>query len=389
MFIEIHLIQNFAPSNLNRDESNAPKDCEFGGYRRARISSQCLKRAARTYFKSKELLPAADLAVRTKRLMRELTDRLIDAGKPADQAEAVAGATIGGLGLAPDKKKPDQTQYALFLGAAEVRRLVDICLEHWEALSGIVPTGDGKGTAKQAKKQAETAVGSIAGEFKRALDGGRAADLALFGRMLADIPERNVEAACQVAHALSTHRVNMEFDFYTAVDDLQPEDTAGATMMGTVEFNSSCFYRYANIDLGQLLANLQGDQDLARQTVRAFLEASIYAIPTGKQNSMAAHNRPSLVVTVIRSGDPCSLANAFAEPVRPGEQQNLVTNSIRALDVHWNKLTRMYGAEDIVALQVCSLDDAGLHHLAEAQVPSIPTLIDGTVSALSFTGAAA
>jgi CRISPR system Cascade subunit CasC len=389
MFVELHLIQNFAPSNLNRDESNAPKDCEFGGYRRARISSQCLKHAVRTYFKSEGLFPSADLAVRTKRLMAELSDRFVEAGKPEGEAEAVAEAALGGLRLKTDKKKPDQTQYALFLSASEIRRLAGICLDHWEALSGITSGGDPKGTAKQAKKQAEAAVGTIATELNKALDGGRAADLALFGRMLADIPERNVDAACQVAHALSTHRVNMEFDFYTAVDDLQPEDTAGATMMGTVEFNSSCFYRYANVDTGQLQENLQGDEELARETVRAFLAAAVHAIPTGKQNSMAAHSKPALVLSVVRRGSPWSLANAFVAPVRADGRGDLIANSVRALDEHWGKLTRMYGSGDIVSLHACFLEDGMVEHLGESRVASVPELIERTVEGVVFGEAAA
>src|SRR5262249_17743101 len=129
-----------------------------------------------------------------------------------------------------------------------------------------------KKTAKEKKKEARQAVPpELTAAAQGLLDGGKAADLGLFGRMLADLPDPNIDAACQMAHALSTNKVNVEFDFYTAVDDLKPEDTAGADMMGTVEFNSSCFYRYVNIDLEQLRINLQGDDDLARKTVGALL----------------------------------------------------------------------------------------------------------------------
>src|SRR5262249_33379271 len=156
---------------------------------------------------------------------------------------------------------------------------------------------------------------AIRAEMLRRLDGGRAADLALFGRMIANLPERNVEAACQVAHAISTNKMEMEFDFYTAVDDLKPEDTAAAHMLGTVEFHSACFYRYANVDTTQLLTNLGRDADLARGTLQAFLRASVAAIPTGKQNSMAAHNPPSLVLIVVRERGQWNLANAFLKPI--------------------------------------------------------------------------
>src|SRR5690606_30773078 len=159
----------------------------------------------------------------------------------------------------------------------------------------------------------------------KSLDGGRAVDLALFGRMLADLPDRNVDAACQVAHAISTHRVSAEFDYYTAVDDLKPDDTSGADMIGTVEFNSACYYRYANIDLRQLVKNLKGeaeevDAELAEAAVRAFLIASRDAIPTGKQNSFAARNAPSFFLAVVRDRGAWSLANAFVAPVN-GQQE--------------------------------------------------------------------
>jgi CRISPR system Cascade subunit CasC len=150
-------------------------------------------------------------------------------------------------------------------------------------------------------------------ELNRLLNGGMAVDLALFGRMLADLPNKNIDAACQVAHALSTNKVSMEFDFFTAVDDLSPEEETGAGMMGTVEFNSACFYRYANIDLKQLTGNLAGDSELAQKAVEAFLRAAVATIPTGKQNSMAAQNPPSLVFAVVRDKGLWSLANAFVK----------------------------------------------------------------------------
>ena len=148
----------------------------------------------------------------------------------------------------------------------------------------------------------------------------------LFGRMLADLPEKNMDAACQVAHAISTNKIHsMEMDYYTAVDDIN-NDNPGADMIGTVEFNSACFYRYATLDVAELVGGyrdekktrafgLQGDAELARTTATAFLTAFIHAIPTGKQNSFAAHNPPSLVFAVVRDGPPVSLANAFVKPV--------------------------------------------------------------------------
>jgi len=209
------------------------------------------------------------------------------------------------------------------------------------------------------------------------LDGGKAADLALFGRMLADLPDKNIDAASQVAHAISTNKISMEFDFYTAVDDLRPQDTAGADMLGTIEFNSACFYRYANVDLAQLTQNLGNDRDLARQTLAAFLRASITAIPTGKQNSMAAQNPPSFLLAVVREHGCWSLANAFLQPIRPDGGGDLVQHSVNALDRYWGQLSRMYGTAGILATAAVSLaDDAPLDALAGARVPDFTTLVD-------------
>src|SRR6185312_7480734 len=122
MFIELHILQNFAPSNLNRDDTNSPKDCEFGGYRRARVSSQCLKRSIRHTFKSEELLPEANLASRTKRLLDALTEGLSAQGRAVDEARAVAQIALAGIKLGP--KEDGKTQYLLFLGEAEINGLV-------------------------------------------------------------------------------------------------------------------------------------------------------------------------------------------------------------------------------------------------------------------------
>jgi CRISPR system Cascade subunit CasC len=176
----------------------------------------------------------------------------------------------------------------------------------------------------------------------------------------------------------------MEFDFYTAVDDLKPEDTAGADMLGTVEFNSACFYRYANVDTAELARNLQGDAELARATLEAFLRASITAIPTGKQNSMAAQNPPSFVFAVARERGLWSLANAFVKPVVPDRDGDLVQRSVGALDAYWGDLTRVYGYAGIAAKGVVSLDRDGLASLQDARVHDVEALIGRVMGAVTF-----
>jgi CRISPR system Cascade subunit CasC len=411
MFVELHLLQNFAPSNLNRDDTGAPKDCEFGGYRRARISSQCLKRAIRRQFNElmvngRRLLTDEFLAHRTKRLLEELTKRLTQNGKDPGQALSVASKAIRGTGLGLDKD--GKTQYLLFLGEQEIAKVLEVTEAHWESLSKSVPAPpliesdaptekQARKAAKEEKKEAEKAIPlAVKKELEKALDGGKAADLALFGRMLADKPEKNIDAAAQLAHALSTNKVSMEMDYYTAVDDLKPEDTAGADMIGSVEFNSSCFYRYANIDLDQLKENLQGDDELAQRTVEAFIRASVDAIPTGKQNGSAAHNPPSFIVSIVREKGLWSLANAFVQPIRPSPTNSLVGNSIKALDAYWGKLISTFGDASIRHVGYCLLDEAELHHLPhsrtqsskEVQPSTLEQLVNEVMTVVNKKGAA-
>jgi len=382
MFIELHLLQNFAPSNLNRDDTGSPKDCTFGGFRRARISSQCLKRAIRSHFSERNLVTSGDLAVRSKRIADQIAEKLVAAGtKPEDAMVAARGVlTAAGIGF-----KDDKSQYLVYFGNDEIAALVAICGKHLPALLASAKPEDkpadeqnGKKSKKAAKKDAKDAVGKeVQEEVAAAIGSGRAVDLALFGRMLADIPEKNVEAACQVAHAISVNEVEMEMDFYTAVDDLRPEDTQGADMMGMIEFNSSCFYRYAKLDLAQLAKNL-GDPAKVRGAARAFVQSAIEAIPTGKQNSMAAHNPPSYVRVLVREGgEAWNLANAFLGPVRVARRSDgdLVKLAIDKLEAHFAALRRMYGGADPANDWKASLLEAD-----SLSVPAILENLDRTLS---------
>lgn len=291
--IEIHALQNFAPSNLNRDDTGAPKDALFGGTRRARVSSQCLKRAVRQHFSGlieQNVLASEDVAWRTKRILDALTKSLVDKGRP--EAEAAEKSRLALAAMELTVKDDGKSEYLLFLGQREISGIANIIDEKWDSITAAEagPT-EGKKSGKAKKQAAQNADPELKKALDKVFNGGKAVDVALFGRMLADMPEKNQNAACQVAHAISTHSVEREFDFYTAVDDLKPEDTSGADMMGTVEFNSACFYRYAVVDWEKLVANLQGDTVLAGKGLCAFLEGFVVAEPTGKQNTFAAHNQ--------------------------------------------------------------------------------------------------
>jgi CRISPR system Cascade subunit CasC len=383
MLVELHLLQNFAPSNLNRDDTGSPKECEFGGYRRARISSQCFKRAIRMRFKT--MLAENETATRSRLVVEQkVLPILVELDHEREQARAVVERALSAVKLAVDKE--GKTEYLLFLSPSEIARFADVCHRNFDVLlkAASKETTSKEAGGKRTKKEARAEVpAEVRSAVEAIFDGGKAADLALFGRMLADLPEKNIDAAAQVAHAISTNRVSPEFDYFTAVDDLNPKEQTGAGMLGTVEFNSACFYRYSNVDLAQLTANLKNDPDLARRTLESFIRSTVDAVPSGKQNSMAAHNPPSFILAVVRESGPWSLANAFLNPVRPDSDGDLVKNSIRQLDQYWGSLIRMYGSKGIKSTQFTTLEPCDLKHLGKS-LDNLEKVVENVMSAAQF-----
>lgn len=368
--IEIHALQNFAPSNLNRDDTGAPKDAWFGGTRRARISSQCLKRAVRKHFEEQN---NKWVARRTKRILDELNKRLtpkLKNQKEFSDDNLMEAIEVAVSSLGSNKKvkvnKERKTDVLLFLSPKEIDSLERVIADSYADLL----------KKKPSDKVVQKLNDAIDGENKSRLS----LDVALFGRMLAVMPEKNQYAACQVAHAISTHAVEREFDFYTAVDDLKPEDTAGADMMGTVEFNSACFYRYAVVDWEKLKANLQEDVELAKNGVKAFLEGFVVAEPTGKQNTFAAHNPPEFVAISVRCNTaPRNLANAFETAIRVHKDESLTKKSVEKLVEKAKQLQAIYGGDEktfVLNLTESKLDGFG------TSVNSLKELLENSLDAL-------
>jgi len=356
MIIELHLLQSFPVSNLNRDDIGQPKTATFGGQVRGRISSQSLKRAARLLFNRYGLEPT-ETGVRTKRLVDKTAARLSDHGRDHDEAVGVVSSALLALGFGLDKRRTTLTEYLLFVGNQAVELLADYCEPNWDRLAA-----DAVVRAKAAEKKKSDAADDKKSKIKpnketlqaaaRILDASRVVDVALFGRMIADNKDFNVNAASQVAHAISTHAVVNEYDYYTAVDDLQPEDESGADMIGTVDFNSACYYRYANLHLNQLADNLRGDTELVARATRAWLEAFIDAVPSGKQNSTAALTPPETLLVVVREKGAWNLANAFLRPVTG---HDLMGASTRELFGHFNRIRNFYGETDLRAVVAASI----------------------------------
>ncbi len=310
LYVDVHVLQTVPPSNLNRDDAGSPKSAVFGGVRRARVSSQAWKRATRTGFAELDDTAARPPATRTKKLRELLERRFIDLGQTPETAEQWSAQCLKDLEVTPDGKGKKTTSYLLFLGVAQI-----------DELARAFADAQSAGTDSQPKK------------LQAILSHGHPAEVALFGRMVADVANLNVDAATQVAHALSTHAVDVEFDYFTAVDDENEADETGAGMIGTVEFTSATLYRFASVGVHQLVDNLDHDQDSAVSAVRAFLRSFVLSMPTGHQNSFAHHTRPELVTFVVRQDQPVNLVSAYEDPVTgPGIAGRSVQRLARELD---------------------------------------------------------
>lgn len=331
--IELHLLQSFPPSCLNRDDTNTPKTCEFGGVSRARVSSQCWKRAIRDYFQANA---PERKGTRSKRLKAELITALAELGAgDAASLDKPVTAFVTTFYAGMDKKRPDETNVLVFWSQAEFAKMVEILCDG-EVLSGLSQESPVIAKKSDIEKQLKNA--------------GQSADVALFARMLADSPGLNVDASCQVAHAISTHAVNLELDFFTAVDDLKntdESDDAGAGMLGTVGYDSACYYRYTLLDVAQLTSNLHGTPEEAFDSVKVYLQAFLEAVPNAKQNSFAHGVLPFFAFAVVReAGAPSSLVNAFAKPVSPRRGGDLLSESALALTKHAARLNEVYDLYD-------------------------------------------
>jgi len=310
MLIEIHAIQNHSPANLNRDDLGAPKTCYFSGVLRSRISSQCIKRSIRMSDEFKKLLGG----VRTRKLAKLIAEKVT--GKAGVKKRAAK--ILKECGIAPkDEDKSDMLVYTT--------------QEAITQMAALLQDGD-----KKTDEQ-------LAQEFGKLISQQVAVpDMALSGRMLETgvLKDTTVDAALQVAHAISTHEARPEVDYYVAADDI-PGDDAGAGYVDEAMFASACFYKYFSIQWETLVKNLKGNKELAAHTVGAFIRGAALVNPTGKQNSFAAHNPPDGMLIEIKS-TPISYANAFAKPATQGER-DMISQSIAQLGQYIYDLDTGYG----------------------------------------------
>lgn len=343
--IELHILQSFPVSCLNRDDLGVPKSAIFGGARRARISSQCLKRSQRELFK--ELTPDFAQGMRTKLFCDMLRER-IEAADYAGNAQELAETLTSIWSKLKENKKVKKGEEReeckvttlVFLSPAELDAMVQEAIRFFNDNPKAKPSDCLKGVKK--------AISAVSCKD--------AADIALFGRMVASDPSLNVEAAAMFTHAISTHKSDTELDFYTALDDKQPEGEMGAGMTGVLEFNSACYYRYIAINLDLLRSNMKGvSEEEIKKILRAFIQSALVAVPHARQNSMNAATVPGFVLGLHRkAGHPLQLVNAFEKPVY--SSTGYLEDSTAKLLEEYGKMKTTWGL---------SVDD-------EAQIPGMP-----------------
>lgn len=339
-YVEFHILQTVPPANLNRDDQGNPKEAFYGGVRRSRVSSQAWKRATRIEFDKG--LPEEERSTRTKQIAKQLARRLEERTTlDTEQAHRLARALLEPLGISAGRRDGD-TAYLLYYGYGQLDAIVDLVADKVEQLAGLDDEALGK-----------TAEGlEVADELKRAHPMG----VALFGRMVADIPGLNVDAAAQVAHALSTHQAVQESDYYTAVDDANEKGETGAGMIGTIGFNSATLYRYAAVGMHQLAENL-GSGEMAVDAVGRFARAFALSMPTGHISSFAHRTRPSLVVVTVRDDQPVNLVSAFERPVPTNTDAGVAATSADRLADEYQRSVRQWGDEPVYTAISHAFDD--------------------------------
>ncbi len=375
MFVQIHMLQSMPPGNLNRDDTGQPKKCLFGGVTRGRISSQCLKRNIRTstYF---EAAFGEGLAKRTKYLPLLVAQALqklggipeaelqgVKAGIAAQfkkeakaEADDEGGTKEGGATSAGDVEATGQTPQLVFFNPIFAGKIAELLVtfrkENPKAYEKFIGTKAKR--SKDEDKAADTAIAAFRSDALNARE-SLSIDVGLFGRMTTSDLIVDVEAACQVAHAISTHETLIESDYFTAMDDLKEtfataqSQSRGAAFLGSGDtetfFSSAVYYKYLNIDSAALLKNLKGsDPDQVKRAMGVMVEASALATPTGKQNSFAAHSAPDLILVEVSSvRQPISYANAFLEPV---VGKDLMRQSAQAMSDYCGSVAAAFAPPD-------------------------------------------
>lgn len=367
MYIDINVLQTVPASNLNRDETGAPKTAIYGGVTRARVSSQSWKHAMRQAF-GKDIKNTNWLkGIRTMKnpqLVKAAIQKL-DSHIDDDKAMLMA---LNIFKAGKIKTKDDKTAAMLMLSKRQIKALAQLAVDHQDAF---------------AVKKISALPTELKNELKGTFKDHNSADIALFGRMVADDPSLSVDAAAQVAHAISTHEIVPEFDYFTAVDDAKGTDEdAGAGMIGTIEYDSSTLYRYANVNLAELMYNLE-NPEAAGKALQSFIKSFVMSMPTGKQNTFANRTVPQYVMVTVRPDTPVNLVSAFENPVTA--DAGYIDPSIDALEAEYEKVGAF--AEKPIATYVLTTAKTSLTDDAVKTLPELLSKIEEAVKPALEEGA--
>ena len=329
--IELHILQSFPVSCLNRDDVGAPKSAFFGGVNRARISSQCLKRAIRELAKETTLnfFNGERSRLIVEPLAKAIQENGVDVSKSLDFAK-LAADQLSTFDKENEKKGKLQVKTLTFLSPLEIDAI-------GKEIADIIKAG---GSDKNLMKAIIKSIKSV--QLKDA------ADIAIFGRMVASDHTLTVEGAGMFSHALSVNKVDSDIDFFAAVDDLQKKEESGAGMTGVLEFNSACYYRYAALNLDLFKNHLQVlTADERKKVIATFIRSCLIAVPGARKNSMNANTLPSHVLGIVKDGQPIQLINAFENPVRTERNKSLSKTAEEVLIAHKNGLEKTWGLTNV------------------------------------------
>lgn len=354
--LRVSFIKTVAASNLNRDDTGAPKHQTFGGTERARLSSQCIKSATRKHMGEK-VAKYPLTGIRTLSAPELIVDRAIELDASADRSSVRELVKVA-LGVKEPKKSTDGLKTAALFSITRPQ----ITTAAKVVLDELSKSNDGKMSEKDVKMVA----GPLKKLVNQALNEERAADQGLFGRFYASDQALTIDAASQVAHALGTCPMPEGSDYFTGRDELgginkrdytdESEGTEdagnGAGHVGIKEFTSGPLYFYGTVDVESLRDVLDGDTDLTINAVVEFVDSFVRSLPTGSQNSYAAHPMPTTVlVEIADNGGGVSLAAAFERPSHTADDAS------RAMISYADKVHRGYGTTPDKAFLFSLTDD--------------------------------
>lgn len=359
-FVQLHLLTNYPPSNLNRDDTGRPKTALVGDAMRLRISSQSQKRAWRTSTVFEDHLPNGDQMIgdRTKKVGLEwVYSKLVAKGVAANTARSWSKEIQRAYGEPESEAEGDPDSVLI---NSQLAHVSPVEREKLSAFVELVAEYLLQGTPNELVERAAKAIknrdkakdkkkanGALARELADILlvHESTAVDIALFGRMLAAVPAFNFDAAVQVSHAITVHKAAAEDDYFSAVDDLNKGlEDKGAGHIGERGYGSGLFYLYVCINRELLKANLGGDGTLTGKALEALIHAMTKVSPTGMQNSHASRAYASYVLAEKGDQQPRSLAQAFLKPVKPFDDEDMLDKSVKAIAKRRDNFDKVYGA---------------------------------------------